>query len=355
MVERLTHFSQSFQCAPSLSHPWVQTVLADTLSSLFYPSLPFNAEMIDLGDGDRLLCSFDQPSNWDGQRICMLLPGLTGNAESHYMLRLTRKMLALGYLCVRANYRAVGRGLGLSSKIFHAGQSFEIYRLARHIHKKYPSAKMDVVGFSIGGHLMLKMAGEFDAQALGIERVLAVSPPVDLIACLHKIETRGRIFSRYFCKRLVAFLEKVAQRNPRVKVPEVAKAIRQRMDRIIDFDEHFIAPMFGFDNALAYYRSACSARLLERIECDTSILLADDDPIVDYRSVQSPSVLGPVKLYLTHGGGHIGFIPKKGFASNVFWMDEFILMWLTLPYSRENVDSVNTYDHSNSEETLITP
>jgi predicted alpha/beta-fold hydrolase len=330
MDEQLAHYALNYECSPQLAHPWVQTIIADTLSSFSQKPLPFCDEIIELEGGDRLLCALDTPDHWNGERSCILLPGLTGHAESPYMLRLTCKLLEVGVQCMRVNYRSCGRGIGLSNQVFHAGQSPEIYQVVAHLRRKFPQTRIDMIGFSIGGNLMLKMAGENDTKALGVERILAVSPPVDLVACCKTIEQKGRIFSRYFCKRLLKFLDQSARLNPNLKLPLVAKAMRQRMKRIMDFDEHFIVPMFGFRDTLEYYQRARSSEVLTHIDCDASILLADDDPIVDYRSIHHPSMLGAVKLYLTRGGGHVGFLRRGGLMKNPFWMDDFIMLWSSL-------------------------
>lgn len=315
--------TSAFKCPQGFKHPWTQTVLADAISRFHSNSIPFTEVIVRLPDGDSLVCSVDTPEEWDQRRICVLLPGLTGHAESFYILRIAKKLLRLGYKTVRVNYRSCGRGLGHAKALFHAGQGEDIFCLLQKLYNRYPEADIQMLGFSLGGNMMLKMAGDFPAEHYGVTKMLAVSAPVDLVDAARTIMARGRFFDRYFSKRLLAFLNRVLEINPNIRCSKVPKKLKS----IMDFDSQFVVPMFGFKDVMDYYHQSRAVNSLRDIGCKAGILLADDDPIVDYRAFQNPDVLGPVELYLTHGGGHVGFLRKGGLIGDPFWMDDFIVHW----------------------------
>lgn len=324
MNETLRTYSNRFKSFPLISHPWMQTIAADSLSAAFHKDMVNIDYHVRLQNDDQLLISIDSPI-LSTNKVIILFPGLSGTSDSPYIQRIAKKLASIGFSVVRVNYRSCGRGLGLAKTCFHAGLSDDIAEVVRFVREKFPTEELYLLGFSMGGNLLLKMLGEQPQNSFNINKSLAISPPANMASSAATIEKRGKVFSKLFAKRMIQFLKKVQPYTDSICFKN-----EKKVNGMIDFDEYFTAPIFGFKDAYHYYEETESLNLLKNIQGDCSILVANDDPIVDYNSFDNPITLGKVQLYLTQGGGHIGFLGYSSKVESPFWMDRFILKWLCI-------------------------
>jgi predicted alpha/beta-fold hydrolase len=253
--------------------------------------------------------SADQSANVEAP--CMVfVHGLEGSSKSPYLLSLASKALRLGFNTVRVNLRNCGGTIHLSPRLYNAGMSEDVVALLEFLQREKHMKKFFLIGYSLGGNIVLKTGGELGMNACNkIAGICAVSPSIDLHASIDSIE-RGlnRLYELRFMQGL------------RAKVKEKASLFPDRFDigklksvtGIRSFDELYTAPDAGYQGAAHYYSEASSLKVLEKICVPALIIAAQDDPIVPFASFLSPQVQSKnITLLSPKHGGHGGFIQDK--------------------------------------------
>lgn len=307
------------------THGWAQTVAAR-----FWPQRrarpPTARHTIDLPDGDRLVALEGRPPAWrSGDPIALLVHGLSGSAASNYMIRLGRKLEEAGRLVIRLNLRGCGDGFGLARGIYHSGRSEDTRRVLEWLKQAHPASPVAQIGFSLGGNITLKMAGEDGARPSGnLELVAAISPPLHLARAARRLQERsGRPFDRYFVSALRRETLARHARFPELPAPDLPVALT-----LAQFDEVYTAPRAGFRDAADYYARCSSAPLLAAIAVPTLILVARDDPVVDGPACAEVPASPRVEFVVPERGGHVGFLGADGTRLGFRWMDTLVLRWL---------------------------
>ncbi len=310
-----------------------------TLLTSLYPAgfdvAPTATHQITLPDQDKIVVMEYTPKQWQpGDRILVLVHGLTGSYKSKYNIRLTREWLKKGYAVYRINLRGCGPGAGLARHPYHSGRSEDTRAFIEWLYDKYPTSPVTQVGFSLGGNITLKMAAEDGEKPTGnLDSVIAVSPPVDLHACsalLHKSE--NRIFEKYFVGRLIEDVKSRREHFP--DIPELG--LTPEMS-VLDFDNTFTAPYSGYADAIDYYTQCSSGMLLDRISIPTFILYAKDDPFITIeRFLHKISNKPNIDCLMTEEGGHIAWFGSSLSKASRFWMDTTIVKWLDWHDAKNN-------------------
>lgn len=303
--------------------PHVQTIAATFGFARPPPSV---SDIVELADGDRIALEISTPPVWREDGLTVLaIHGLCGCSGSPYMVRLAVKLWNAGVRCVRMNLRGCGPGFGLARRIYHSGRSEDALAAVQALRKKWPESGVALVGFSLGGNIALKLAGELGEQgSTTLRQVAAVSPPVDLRASAQKLSGRGgQIYERMFVQLL---RKNVAERHAHFS--DMSKPRLPRKLRLIEFDNLYTAPECGFRDALDYYERASSGPLLRQIGVPTRILFARDDPLIDTDAFDRFELSPSVMIHRTERGGHLGFLGRPGQAGGYRWMDAAILRWL---------------------------
>jgi predicted alpha/beta-fold hydrolase len=301
-----------------------------TIAAMFWPSgpeaCPSEHQLVALPDGDKLVCVVSTPPAWRPEhRTVVLVHGLCGCYGSPYMRRIAGKVYRSGLRAVRVNLRGCGSGAGLARWPYHSGRSDDVREVVRWIGISTPESPVTLVGFSLGGNIVLKMAGEDGEQPSGgLDSVVSVSPPIDLIQCSKLIEQpQNGIYDRYFVRRLLCDVRERQQHFPDLPPLDLPGRLTLRI-----FDDVYTAPRSGFRDAYDYYRRASSAPLVPRITVPTLLLTARDDPFI----AATPFELLPdqphIERCITDHGGHLGFLGSTGVRLNYRWMDAFVLDWI---------------------------
>lgn len=249
--------------------------------------------------------------HWQAERAtspCLLLVhGLEGSSHSQYVLGTAQKALAAGYSVVRMNIRNCGGTERLGPTLYHSGLSGDVAAVVKELIAT-GIASVCVAGFSMGGNQVLKMAGEFGAEAPPqLKAVAAVCPGVDLAASADALHLRGnRIYEIWF----LWWLRQSLKRKQRLFPDRYAVHGYRWLRSIRAFDDCITAPHCGFQGADDYYTRASAAPVLEKIAVPTLVIHADDDPFVRLtpetreRLRRNPKV----RLVETASGGHCGFL-----------------------------------------------
>ncbi len=251
----------------------------------------------------------------------VVLHGLEGSHESGYMKSMAAAALARGFRVHRLNMRTCGGTEGLAPTLYHAGLTSDLRTLVGRL-----EAPVYLVGYSLGGNVVLKLAGELgeEARALGIAGVVSVSTPLDLMACcLRMQEKRNFLYSTKFIDRLKARYRRRAAEFPDVFPLDGLDAVKS----VLEFDDKFTSKAFGFGDATNYYATQSSQHFLAGIRVPGLLIHSADDPLIPrwvYEKA-NPEANPMLKLEMTDHGGHVGFL-ARGAAR--FWSEEFAGDWI---------------------------
>lgn len=297
------------------SSPHAQIIAA----YLSRPGLPPPSQqmIIKLKDGDQLSCAISTPSNWQAaDPTILMIHGLGGCESSSYMIRLNRRCYMEGMRVVRVNLRGCGSGVGLNQITYNAGNSSDILTVVERLKNQQALSPVIVIGFSLGGNIALKLAGELGASARGlIDHFIAVCPPLDLHNCVFRIEQRENVFyHRYYLKNLLEQSQKWVQ----------GKSIHS----IYEFDDLITAPLWGYRSALDYYEKCSCGSFLSQVRQNCHILFAADDPFIEYKLLEKYPVSSDVDVWLTQYGSHMGYIGWAGPEYRYFWLDRVLMHWI---------------------------
>jgi len=300
-----------------LPGPHAQTIAGRLLRRPVAPAL--RRERIDTPDGDFLDLDFTA-SMRPGSPLVLLLHGLEGSAGRGYALNLYRELALRGVGAVGLNFRGCSGEPNRTARSYHSGETGDLRQVLAVIRARYPDSALGVIGFSLGGNVLLKHLGEEGAQAAGLRACVAVSVPYDLGACADALDRTpmGRFYTRRF---LATMKEKlIARRALVVRRIDLERALGARSFRA--FDDAVTAPLHGFASAEDYYTRCSSAGFVAAIRTPTLLLQAEDDPFLPSQAIPRAAVranpaLEPVFL---PRGGHVGFIEGQPWSPR-FWVE----------------------------------
>lgn len=318
--------SAEFSPLPLLGNPHVQTVLGSVLRVSRLPA-PSRIRHVHLPDGDQIVLHDSIPPGWrPGGRITLLLHGLVGSHRSGYLLRLAMQLLPKRVRVVRMDLRGAGRGFALAQRSYHAGCSDDVRAAIADLRRAAPDSPVIVVGFSLGGNVALKLAGESAERPVeGLEAVAAVGPPIDLAACSGLLaQPQNRFYELHFLRDLVRLArrrQRLFPASPAVPFPSLTELT------LPQFDELYTAPTWGFADAADYYSRSSSLPLIPRIQVPTLILTARDDPFIAVAPFESLPDMPNLKLQIVPKGGHLGWLGWDG-AGGIRWGERQVANWL---------------------------
>jgi uncharacterized protein len=315
--------AMDFRPLPFLGNAHVQTVLG-TFWPGRLPALPARLRFLPLADGDCLALHDSVPAEWPaGGSVAVLVHGLAGCHRSGYMVRIGEKLCARGFRVVRMDLRGSGRGISMARRPYHGGCSEDLRAVLIDVSRWAPNSDIVLAGFSLGGNIVLKLAGELGNSPAKLRRVAALAPPIDFFRCVELLEQpRNRLYERFFVSGLIGQVrarEHFFRINPGMRFP--------RGCGIRLFDDLYTAPRNAFRGVDDYYGSAGAASLIPRISVPTLILTARDDPFIDPQSFHSISRSECVQVRIMERGGHLGFLGRDP-SGSIRWAENRIVEWL---------------------------
>ncbi len=285
---------------------------------------------VDLGDGDRLVLHDDCPDAWKpSNRVALMLHGVSGCHGSPYLVRIGGKLNDIGLRTFRMDMRGCGAGARLAQHPGHAGRSEDARAAILKIHELCPEAPLTIIGFSMGGNISLKLAGEVGDQPLAnLDSVVAVAPPIDLVVCGENIDIGlNRMYSRNFSRRLVRFIHERRENMPRL----ADLSLRPIPRSVVEFDDRFTAPLSGFRDVWDYYTQSSAMPRMNDIKLPTLIVTAEDDPVIPAEMFRRAALSPSTKLVLTERGGHVAHIARsRGDDPDRWWMDWRVVHWVRM-------------------------
>lgn len=291
---------------------WLRGGHVQTVASfLFRRSLQLpepEARMIEVAPGVRVLCHCHWQADRAGALTLIVVHGLEGSSESQYMLGTAAKALRAGMNVIRYNQRNCGGTEGVAPVLYHSGLSSDIAAVAREVIAQDGVERLALVGFSMGGNLVLKLAGEWGRQPPAqLKAVAACCPALDLAASADALHTpSNRIYETYFLLALRRRMRQKALLFPGHFDNRRLKGIRS----LREFDDKVTAHYCGFADVDDYYDRASASHVVGEISVPTLILCAANDPFVRITpSTRQKIHTNPnITFVEVEDGGHCAFI-----------------------------------------------
>jgi uncharacterized protein len=338
----LSEAEQIFARKPFVPHPLFRGGHAQTLASFAWPRrFRFRAardqeRLFEVTPDTQVLAH----CRWQDQRqqhpTAVLWHGIEGSTDSLYMIAVAQKAFRAGFNVVRMNLRSCGGTEHLTSSIYHGGLTKDLGVVVRELIERDGLSRLFLIGFSLGGNMVLKLAGEYgEHPPKEIEAICAISPSVDLDASGNAICQRSNwIYHRDFVRRLKKRIKLKGKLYPDIYDIRDLHLVRT----IIEFDDRFTSLVHGFANAADYYYKASALRVMNKITVPTLIIHAQDDPFIPFAPLVDPAVgANPhILLIAPARGGHVAFVaarPSHGDPDR-FWAENRLVEFCELVNAR---------------------
>jgi predicted alpha/beta-fold hydrolase len=320
----LQEFASILTARPFRPHPLLRNGHTQTLAGWAWPRRlrdhPDETRLFEVEPGVRLLARCRWHDDRTARATLVLVHGLGGSADAPYVRGAARLAYETGANVVRLNQRNCGGTEHLTPTLYHSGMSGDLAAVVRELVGRDGLYRILVAGFSMGGNLALKMAGEMGEEAsTALMGVCAVSPALDLSETTRNLELpQNRLYQRSFVRGLRRLVERKKELYPGLY--DIQKLDRLRTVR--DFDELYTAPHGGFAGAEDYYARASAIRFVPRVRVPTLVIHAQDDPLVPFGPLPRPEVSGnpSVVTAAPPRGGHVAFVSAK--KGERFWAEE---------------------------------
>jgi hypothetical protein len=314
--------SSSYRAPCPLRNGHLQTI---------YPSLArrvaphiYHRERIDTPDGDFLDLDWSKTGS---DKLAILSHGLEGSSRRHYMVGMAKVLNRHGWDALAWNYRSCSGEINRGLRWYHNGAIDDLDCVVRHAARTGNYRALALIGFSLGGNLILVYLGSMGKNLdATIGKAAVFSAPCDLKASAGELaKLKNKIYMRQFLRSLH---EKI-----RLKMALMPGAIDDtgfdRIRNFKDFDDRYTAPIHGFRDAEDYWAKCSGDRFIPQITVPTLIVNARDDPFLagGCYPVREAESSRTVHLEMPKWGGHVGFVQFNRDGS--YWSErramEFLL------------------------------
>jgi predicted alpha/beta-fold hydrolase len=296
----------SYLAPPGFGNGHVQTIYARLFRRV--APLYYARERIATADGDFLDLDWSRAplTTAPSKRLAVLCHGLEGSSEGTYIVAMAHAVNGAGWDALAWNYRGCSGEVNRRPRYYHSGATDDLEAVIRHGGEGYE--EIALIGFSLGGNLILKYAGE---QGSGLDprirRVVAFSVPCDLGA---SAEALSRGFNRVYLGRFLASLKQKVEAKAHLLPPHIHTRDYHRIRTFQDFDDRYTAPLHGFRDARDYWTRCSSRQFLPAIRVPTLLVNARNDPFLTERCLPFEEARANPMLFLEvpDSGGHVGFV-----------------------------------------------
>ena len=347
----------SFQPRSWLSNGHLQTIAGNFLPRRNSLPAPV-AELVEVSPArgtqisSQVLCE----CHWQPAAIraecpaVVILHGLEGSSNSQYVVGNANKFWKAGFNVIRMNMRNCGGTEKLTPTLYHSGLSGDVQRVMQHFIERELLQSISLIGYSMGGNLVLKLAGELGSDAPPqLSSVVGVSPVVDLgpsADALH--EPWNRLYERRFLRALLKRFRRKAMLFPRAFDPQMATGIGS----LREFDDRITALYSGFQSADDYYCRAASAQVLDRIAVPTLLIHACDDPFIRFTDHTRAIIAANPNITLleTAHGGHCAFLatPFPADDNDGYWAEQIALKFVIAHLKGTQNDALSCHTTANA-------
>jgi len=289
------------------------------------PMAPASDRHFDVAPRTRVLAHCHWQREPSRHPALLALHGLEGSSSAHYMRGLAHKAFDAGFNVVLLNQRNCGGTEELSETLYHSGLTGDAAHVLQELNTVDGIDRFVIAGYSLGGNLALKLAGDYGDHAPPYLRaVCAVSPTLEVGECVRALERRQNfIYQWNFVRGLKRRMRRKGETHPGRFPIERLRDVRT----VRQFDEYFTAPHFGFAGAGDYYHKVSALRVIDRIRIPTLIITAEDDPFIPVEPFRDPKLASNpnIRLVVTRHGGHCGFIAAGEGGGDCYWAEDRII------------------------------
>ncbi|MBB4805410.1 putative alpha/beta-fold hydrolase [Chryseobacterium defluvii] len=288
-------------------------------------------ERLELPDGDFMDLEWSYASNKSDSCI-IVLHGLEGNAQRPYVLGTAKIFNESGIDCCAVNYRSCSGEPNRLFSSYHSGRTEDIKAVLEYILEKGIYRHIYIKGFSLGGNLALKFAGESENLPEELRGIIAVSTPVDLEGCMRSLQApRNFLYSTDF---LLTLKNKLKEKE--IMFPgKLTKHDINKIRTLKEYDDFYTSKANGFKNALDYYTRSSALQFLPNIKIPALLINAKNDSFLS-DSCYPKEIAEKSKnvfLEMTDHGGHVGFVDKNNIYYNETRALKFIEHILSIRHS----------------------
>jgi predicted alpha/beta-fold hydrolase len=328
-VIRIPEWLHSFE-----PHRWFANGHAQTVVGNFWPRRPFllpavaETVQVDAHDGSSVLCHCHwQPEAVRASRLTVVsVHGLEGSSDSRYIRGIAGRAWFAGMNVIRMNMRNCGGSDALTPTLYHSGFSADVGAVVDHFTQKFGLESVALIGYSMGGNLVLKLAGEWGHRP-PLTAVATVCPVIDLAPSADALhEPANRIYEMHFLRGLMRRFRRKAALFPQIYQAAGIGPVRS----IREFDDKIVARYCGFRDADDYYYRVSSARVVDRIAVPALILSAQDDPFIRLLPETRRRLLANpyITFVETRRGGHCAFLSRDA-GDDVHWAEAAVVRYLS--------------------------
>ncbi|MCM4154873.1 alpha/beta fold hydrolase [Gramella sp. AN32] len=264
-------------------------------------------ERLELSDGDLLDLEWNYSEKGKTKNAVILLHGLAGTASRPYMQGMAKKFISEGYDAIAMNFRGCSDEPNRKYQSYHAGATEDLQEVIKHVLKNDKYSNLILLGFSLGGNMVLKYLGEKRNRPVEIKAGIAISVPCDLEGSLGAINRmRNFIYSKRFEISLKEQLFARANQYP----DEIDRKSIQSCNSLRDIDDLYTSKAHGFTDASDYYTQNSSLQFLQQIKIPDFILNAKNDSFLSEKcySIDIAEISEKIFLEMPDYGGHVGFV-----------------------------------------------
>jgi predicted alpha/beta-fold hydrolase len=290
--------------APLLcSNPHLQTIVPSVLRRV--RGVEYERERIETPDGDFLDLDW---SRLGSQRVGIVLHGMEGDSTRSYMKGMVKALNRRGWDAVAMNFRGCSGETNRLLRMYHGGETGDLHTVIGHVMATADYDQLALVGFSLGGNVVLKYLGENGSRIQpGIRAAVAFSVPCDVKGCSARLSESGnRPYTRRFLKMMRDKIRAKALMMP----DRISDAGYETIKTVMEFDDKYTAPIHGFRDVDDLYEKASSRQFLNSITVPTLLINAADDPFLSQSCFPYAEAKANPQLFLEipRHGGHVGFM-----------------------------------------------
>ena len=283
---------------------WLRSPHLQTLWPVFFKKrhqLDLIEEQVELEDGDFLDLCWSKSSS---DKIVLVLHGLEGSINSHYINGVIHELECSGYRPVLMHFRGCSGRVNRLARAYHSGETGDLEFIVNYIKDKTGCFPYAAVGYSLGANVLLKWLGETGASN-PLKKAVAVSVPFRLHDAAKRLEKGvSKIYREHLLKSLrQTYIEKFN------KIKSPLDVDVNQLKSFWDYDDQVTAPLHGFSGAQEYYDKCSSRQYLKNITVPTRVVHSLDDPFMFDTTVPDAEELNQnIDLLITTHGGHVGFV-----------------------------------------------
>jgi len=287
------------------------------------PHVTTRRERLELSDGDFI------DLEWSGRsrpRLAILSHGLEADTRTDYIQGMAAALIHHGWDVLAWNFRGCGEGPNRLLRMYHSGATEDLHEVISHAISRHPAENIDLIGFSLGGNLILKYLGERPAVLPPqLHRAVAFSVPCELACSSRQLALRSnRLYMERFLRKMRAKIRAKDLMFP----GQLELAGLRRIRTFQEFDDRYTAPIHGFLDAADYWARNSCRQFLPAIRLPTLLVNALNDPFLGPGCYPSEEAAASEHFHFEApaAGGHVGFCPESG--GQVYWSEARVIEFL---------------------------